>query len=297
MTHMINKSIYTYKKFDPQISPITFELPFDKIYYGNVLKKKKSNKKFYDPNYAHVMANRHKNLHAITREKYKNNNEKGLSLIAKKRILKIQRLKDIRLDYNKFKIKNIFKNKLKFKKYKFKNNQIIKLKKNNFRNSIKKLYLNKNNKFKKIKYFKNKNRILLKKKDKFKLFKNPKNLVISNNNSNKNYRNIINYFIKKEKKNNFNQINFKTIKILKRKIKFLKNYYKHKFKLANFKNNNNNKKFILNNKLINIKLINKNKKKISKTNFNINSGLVNKVINFNNILNKKNFNFINLFKF
>ena len=294
MTHMINKSIYTYKKFDPQISPITFELPFDKIYYGNVLKKKKSNKKFYDPNYAHVMANRHKNLHAITREKYKNNNEKGLSLIAKKRILKIQRLKDIRLDYNKFKIKNIFKNKLKFKKYKFKNNQIIKLKKNNFRNSIKKLYLNKNNKFKKIKYFKNKNRILLKKKDKFKLFKKPKNLVISNNNSNKNYRNIINYFIKKEKKNNFNQINFKTIKILKRKIKFLKNYYKHKFKLANFKNNNNNKKFILNNKLINIKLINKNKKKISKTNFNINSGLVNKVINFNNILNKKNFNFINL---
>ena len=107
MTHMINKSIYTYKKFDPQISPITFELPFDKIYYGNVLKKKKSNKKFYDPNYAHVMANRHKNLHAITREKYKNNNEKGLSLIAKKRILKIQRLKDIRLDYNKFKIKNL----------------------------------------------------------------------------------------------------------------------------------------------------------------------------------------------
>jgi hypothetical protein len=263
MTHMINKSIYTYKKFDPQISPITFDLPFDKIYYGNVLKKKNSNKKFYSKNYYHVMEKRHKNLQAITREKYnfnKNNNYNGLSNIALKRILKIQRLKKIRSDYNKFKVKNIFKNKLNIKKYKINNNQIIKLKKNKFRNII--------NKFKKNKKFKYKNSFLLKKKDNLKLFKN-KNFIYSN----KNNRNIINYLIKKEKgkKNIFNEINFKTINILKRKIKFLKNYYKHKFKLAKVKNN-----------------------KISKTNYYFNSGLVNKVINFNNILNKKNFNFINL---
>jgi hypothetical protein len=260
---MINKSIYTYKKFDPQISPITFDLPFDKIYYGNVLKKKNSNKKFYSKNYYHVMEKRHKNLQAITREKYnfnKNNNYNGLSNIALKRILKIQRLKKIRSDYNKFKVKNIFKNKLNIKKYKINNNQIIKLKKNKFRNII--------NKFKKNKKFKYKNSFLLKKKDNLKLFKN-KNFIYSN----KNNRNIINYLIKKEKgkKNIFNEINFKTINILKRKIKFLKNYYKHKFKLAKVKNN-----------------------KISKTNYYFNSGLVNKVINFNNILNKKNFNFINL---
>jgi hypothetical protein len=285
MTHMVNKSIYTYKKFDPQISPISFELPFDKIYYGNVLTKKKSNKKFYDQNFNHVIAKRHKKLHAINRNKYKlfnynknyNNNEfKGLSIISMKRILKLQRLKKIRLDYNKFKVKNIFKNKFKFKKYKINNNQIIKLKNNN--GIIKNLNINKNNK-----YFKN--RILFKKKDNFKLFKKgSKNFI--NSNSTKNSRNIINYFIKKEKNKIFNEVNFKTINILKRKIKFLKSYYKHKFILTKFKNNN--KKINLNYNLINKKLINK----IPKTKFN--SGLVNKVINIKNILNKKNFNFIKI---